>query len=60
MTTQFKGNLCLKTIILLTPLLLSAANWQDTLNSVGNAVGGTTTTPSSTSTSSSKNNDGIS
>ncbi len=49
-----------KTIILLTPLLLSAANWQDTLNSVGNAVGGTTTTPSSTSTSSSKNNDGIS
>ena len=49
-----------KTIILLTPLLLSAANWQDTLNSVGNAVGGTTTTPSSTSTSNSKNNDGIS
>lgn len=51
-----------KTFFLLTPLLLSAANWQDTLNSVSSAVGGNNATPSSTTTTSSsaKNTSGIS
>ena len=48
-----------QTLILLTPLMLCAANWQETLNTAVNAASSTQTTTKTTTTSQSTATSGV-